>query len=307
LSQGSPTPLSSAELAAFVAAVEAASVHGAADALNLTQSAVTKRLQALERRTGVVLFERGRNGLRTTAAGRLLYPEAKEALATLARAEDVLRDHRESTRHLLRIAASHTIGECLLPGWLATFRRHEPQTRAQVEIVNSHGVLRSLADGEAEVGFIEGIEEPEGLQSLVVHHDTIVVVVGCGHRWAGSTVTPDELLREPYVAREAGSGTRAVGEAALLERGIRLTASMELASLQSVKRVVAAGDGFSLLSPLAIDAELRAGVLREVPLAGAPLTRELRAVRPVQPRTRGAEREFWRWLEAWVSPGRLIG
>ncbi len=74
-------PLPSAELAAFVVAVEAGSVHGAADALGLTASAVTKRLQSLERRTGVVLFDRGRHGLRSTSAGRVLYPEAKAALA----------------------------------------------------------------------------------------------------------------------------------------------------------------------------------------------------------------------------------
>jgi DNA-binding transcriptional LysR family regulator len=289
--------LASADLAAFVTAVDAASVHGAADALNLTQSAVTKRLQALERRAGVQLLERGRFGVRPTAAGRLLYPEAKQALIALQRADEVLDAHRRIARHALTLSASHTIGEFLLPGWLAAFRTQEPQMRAQVEIVNSPGVLHAVRGGEAQIGFVEGIDELDGLQTLCVQRDRIVVVIAASHRWARRrTVSAAELRTESYVTREAGSGTRAFVDAALAGVGIDLEPTTETASLQSVKRALAT-TGFSLLSELAVEAEQRTGILRSIPLREVALVRELHAVRSGRPRTPGPATRFWRWLE----------
>jgi DNA-binding transcriptional LysR family regulator len=140
------TPLSGAELVAFTVAMEVGSVHGAADALDLTASAVTKRLRNLERRLGVTLFDRGRFGLRATDAARLLYPEAKQAVLALARAEATIADRRDAAAAVLSVAASHTTGEFLLPGWLAEFRLAHPGLRAQVDIVNSTGVLAALRE-----------------------------------------------------------------------------------------------------------------------------------------------------------------
>jgi DNA-binding transcriptional LysR family regulator len=217
-------PLSSAELAAFVVAIETGSVHGAADALGLTASAVTKRLQSLERRAGVVLFDRGRHGLRSTAAARVLYPEAKAALAALGEAELALREHREVNAHALALAASHTIGEFLLPGWLAAFRQEHPDVRAQVDIVNSPGVLAAIRNHDVEIGFVEGLDPLEGLEAITVYRDDLVAVVACTHRWTRRRSLPArELPSEPYLARELGSGTRTVATAALAAVGIELS------------------------------------------------------------------------------------
>ncbi|MDQ6730783.1 MAG: LysR family transcriptional regulator [Actinomycetota bacterium] len=242
-------PLASSQLAAFVAAMEAFSVHGAADALDLTQSAVTKRLQALERRLGVSRFDRGRFGVRPTTAGRLLYPEAKQALAALQRAQDAVTEHRDQSRQTLVVAASHTIGELLLPAWLAGFQLQHPRMRAQVEVDNSPGVLTAVREREAQIGFVEGLDALAGHRSLTVHRDEIVVVIAAEHRWARRrSVAAAELSSEPYHTREAGSGTRAVATAALAGAGIELVPTLEAASTQSVKRALA-GNGFSLLSP----------------------------------------------------------
>lgn len=300
----SATPLSSGELIAFVAAVESSSVHGAADALGLTQSAVTKRLQALERRGGVALFERGRFGVRPTAAGRLLYPEAKEALAVLRRAEEVLGAHHELARHALSIAASYTIGEFLLPGWLASFRRCEPATRAQVEIVNSAGVLQRVRDREVDIGFVEGTDDMEGCEVLTVHHDRLVVVVGANHRWSRRRkVRPGDLASEPYVAREEGSGTRGVIDEVLARHGIALAPAIEMASVQSVKRTLVAGGGYSLLSLAAVELELGAGTLAALPLDGIDIRRKLRAVRGRGRRHDDASLLFWQWLKEHAVAG----
>ncbi len=291
-------PLSSAELAAFVVAIETGSVHGAADALGLTASAVTKRLQSLERRAGVVLFDRGRHGLRSTAAARVLYPEAKAALAALGEAELALREQREVNAHALALAASHTIGEFLLPGWLAAFRQEHPDVRAQVDIVNSPGVLAAIRNHDVEIGFVEGLDPLEGLEAITVYRDDLVAVVACTHRWARRRSLPArELPSEPYLARELGSGTRTVATAALAAVGIELRPALEVASSQSLKRALAA-DGFALMSRLAVATETQAGTLHTLPIRDLDLTRELRAVRDPRKRQRGATdtTAFWRWL-----------
>lgn len=196
----------------------------------------------------MALFERGRFGVRPTPAGRLLYPEAKQALAALQHAQDVLIEHRDLASRALALAASHTIGEFLLPGWLASFRREQPGTRAQVNIVNSPGVLHALREREAQIGFVEGLDELDGFDSLIVHRDSIVVVVAGEHRWSRRRlIAAKDLAREPYITRELGSGTRAVANDALSRAEIDLAPTTETASLQSVKRALVSG-GFSLLS-----------------------------------------------------------
>ena len=171
------TPLSGSELVAFAVAVELGSVHGAADALGLTASAVTKRIASLERRVGATLFERGRFGLRATPAAQLLYPDAKQAIAALERAAATMAQHVGTQAQLLTIAASHTTGEFLLPEWLGAFRITAPQTRAQVDITNSTAVVAAVRDGAVDVGFVEGRDALDGLEALTVHRDEIVVVV----------------------------------------------------------------------------------------------------------------------------------
>jgi DNA-binding transcriptional LysR family regulator len=291
------TPLSGSELVAFAVAVELGSVHGAADALGLTASAVTKRIASLERRVGATLFERGRFGLRATSAAQLLYPDAKQAIAALERAAATMAQHVGTQAQLLTIAASHTTGEFLLPEWLGAFRVTAPQTRAQVDITNSTAVLAAVRDGAVDVGFVESHDPLDGLEALTVHRDEIVVVVASGHRWARRrAVAARELRGEPYVTREAGSGTRAVAMAAVAAAGVELAPALELASAQSVKRALAGG-GFALLSTLAIDAELTAGSLRALHLKEGGLERELRAVRRGgRARRSAAANAFWTWL-----------
>ncbi|HLH64376.1 MAG TPA: LysR family transcriptional regulator [Solirubrobacteraceae bacterium] len=294
-------PLDAGELAAFVAAVETGSVTAAADALELTQSAASKRILMLERRLGVRLLERGRLGVSATDAGRALYPEAQRALSALHHAAAVVAAHA-SEAPALRLAASHTIGGYLLPGWLAGFRaREQGRFRAEVEIVNSRGVLAAVRSGEAEIGFIESLDRAEGLQQLTILHDEIVAVVSPRHRWAGLRAVPARaLVQDSYLTRELGSGTRAVATAALAAAGVELEPAIVTASTQSLKRTVLE-DGFTLISRLAVEAETRAGTLCAVPVAGVDLRRPLRAVRRRRPAAAREAARFWRYLRALAS------
>ncbi|MEA2294662.1 MAG: hypothetical protein QOE86_2301 [Solirubrobacteraceae bacterium] len=294
-------PLPGRDLAAFVTAVESGTVQGAADALQLTQSAATKRLQALERRVGRTLLERGAHGLRPTTAGGLLYPLAREALAALERAEAAVTSSDKAP--LLCVHASRTVGETLMPDWLASFRATAPAFRVSATISNSERVVQAVRDGTAEIGFVEGPSGGlHGLQELVVAHDEIRVIVASDHPWARRrTVAPKELTGEPYLAREAGSGTRAVATARLADAGVDLQPRSEVSSSESLKRAVLAS-GFTLLSERVVAAEVAAGTLVAIPVSGVDLRRSLRALRRTRPAPRGPARAFWLWLGRTLAP-----
>lgn len=293
-------PLSGRELAAFVTAVETGSVQGAADALALTQSAATKRLLALERRVGRRLLERTVHGVRVTDAGAVLYPLARQALAALVSAETAVTS--ASQDEPLVIHASRTVGETLLPQWLASFRVSAPALRVSVAITNSDEVVHAVRGRTAEIGFIEGPPESmQGLAELVMAHDELQVVVASGHPWARRRAVPFKVLvQEPYLAREAGSGTREVAAAALAARGVELSPALELSSAEGLKRAVLAG-GFTLLSERAVEPEVAAGVLRAIPVSGVELRRTLRAVRRSRPALQGPARALWVWLERTIA------
>jgi DNA-binding transcriptional LysR family regulator len=287
-------PLSSRELAAFAAAVETGSVQGAAEALDLTQSATTKRIQALERRLGVGLLHRGRHGVRPTEEGMALYPEARRGLDALAQAEQAVAGARAARP--LRIAASHTIGEALLPTWLTAFRAELPGVHPQVDVVNSTGAIAQVREGGADVGFVEGLDPLDEFETKVVARDEIVLAVAAGHRWAHRrAVNPKELAGGRWISRESGSGMRAVAAAALAERGVELKPDLSLASLEGVKRSLAAG-GFALISNLALEPDLGAGRLVTVPLKDLKIERSLTAIRRPSGHPTEEARRFWSWL-----------
>jgi DNA-binding transcriptional LysR family regulator len=293
-------PLAARDLATFVAAVETGSVQAAAEELTVTQSAATKRIQSLERRLGVTLLERDRHGVCPTEAGRTLYPDAKEALTLLARAEQ--RVAAAGAARALRLAASHTIGGFLLPGWLSRLRALAPGIHPQVEVVNSPTVLALVREQRVDIGFVEGEDEDDDLDALPVGLDELVVVIGPRHRWARrASLRAAELAAEPLYAREPGSGTRAVAERRLAGAGIVLEPSLQMASTESLKRAVLDG-GFALLSGHAVADEVAAGALRALPVRDVDLHRTLRAVRRRRERPVPAAAQMWRFLAGVAAP-----
>lgn len=293
-------PLVARDLLAFVGAVDMESVHRAAGLLNVTQSTVTKRVQALEQRLGLRLLERGSFGVRPTEAGRNLYPEARRALVQLERARRVVGDPADGEAQL-RISTSHTIGGFLLPRWLSAFRADNRGARAHVEVAASPDVLSAVRENRADIGFVEGNDREDDVATLTLLRDEIVVVVAAGHPWATrGQVTTDQLSGEAYLTREEGSGTRAVVTAALAAHGVTLEPTVETTSLENLKRVVRDG-GFTLISRVAIEDEDARGELRAIPLAGIDLRREFRAVRLRKPSLASTPARFWACLEQFVD------
>jgi DNA-binding transcriptional LysR family regulator len=299
--------ISGRDIVAFVAVVEAESVQGAAHVLGLTQSAVSKRVQSLERRAGVALLLRDRRGVWPTPAGHALYPKAKEALAALDAAAGVVTEMSMGDAHTIRIAASHTIGQFLLPSWLGRFRatNEDPDLHSEIHIVNSPGVVERLRRETVDIGFVEGVDDLRGLEALTLTWDELVVVVGPQHRWARRrSVRPRELADDgQYFTRERDSGTRSIAAGALAACGVELRPVLETESILGLKQAVLQ-DGFTLLSALTVEPEVHNGTLHAVSVEGADLRRPLRAVRRYGQGGGIATRRLWRFLQQQVDTSK---
>jgi DNA-binding transcriptional LysR family regulator len=289
-------PLPSRELIAFVAAVETGRLGAAADSLSLTQSAVTKRIQSLEQRLGTQLLERSHNGVSATPAGRALYPDAKEGLVAFSRAARSVHDDKASPDACLRLAASHTIGELLLPRWLAAFRIAVPILHSSVTVANSETVLAAVHEHHADIGLLPDPDRRAGLDSIRVGKDELVVVVGPHHRWtAANSVAPSQLRSETFFTREEGSGTRSLAHDALLHLGVELLPAVEVGSTEALKRMVLR-EGYTIISSLAIADQQAVGELHALSIQGVDLSRSLCAVKRRSSGPPPVARQFWAWL-----------
>ncbi|MFE9094650.1 LysR family transcriptional regulator [Streptomyces sp. NPDC007264] len=277
----------------LLAVARLGSLGRAARELGITQPAASSRIRSMERRLGVALVDRSPRGSRLTAAGALVTDWARrvvEAAEAFDAGAQALRGRRDSR---LRVAASMTIAEYLLPGWLIALRAQRPDTAVSLLAGNSAAVADRLLANEADLGFVEGLAVPAGLDEAVVARDRLIVVTAPGHPWARrrTPVPAAELAAAPLILREEGSGTRQVLEAALGELASPL---LELSSTTAVKAAAVSGAGLAVLSELAVGEELSARRLVGVPVAGVRLDRTLRAI--------------WRTGHRPTGPGRdLLG
>lgn len=271
---------------ALLASVDAAGSVGAAAArFGISQPAASQRIRALERSMGITLIERRSTGSRLTAAGSLVLDWA-EPLLTAAAEFGAVAGGLSAAPRRVRIAASLTVADYLLPKWLGALRHVLPDASVAVQANNSEAVMRAVRDSAADIGFVEGPEAPRGLRSRAVTEDVLAVVVGTSHPWARRTtpVSVEDLADAALVLREENSGTRRVLDRALAEHGITLQPVMELGSTTAIKQAIRDGAFASVISRMAIEAELESGQLIEVPAAGIDLRRRIRAIwRPTAP------------------------
>ncbi|WP_327322402.1 LysR family transcriptional regulator [Streptomyces sp. NBC_01210] len=270
------------------------SLGRAARELGITQPAASSRIRSMERQLGVALVDRSPRGSRLTDAGALVTDWARrvvEAAEAFDAGAQALRGRRDSR---LRVAASMTIAEYLLPGWLIALRAERPGTAVSLMAGNSAMVARRLLAGEADLGFVEGLSVPEGLDGTPIGHDRLVVVAAPSHPWARrrAPLTPAELAATPLILRERGSGTRQVLDSALSEYGGLADPLLELASTTAVKAAAVSGAGPAVLSELAVTEELTARRLTAVPVEDVDLHRDLRAVWPTSHRPTGPARDL---------------
>lgn len=273
--------LTALELLASVAMTgsfgRAAQEHG------ISQPAVSSRIRHLERRLGLPLVERSTRGSKLTAEGAMVVEWARALLDTAGQLEAGVAALRRSREGKLRVAASLTIAEYLMPGWLVTFSRDHTEIEVSLGVGNSVEVERRVLGDEADIGFVETPAVPATLTGRVVGRDHLSVVVAPGHPWARRRrpVTATELARTALVQREGGSGTRETYAQALDGLGLEpADPAVVLSSTTAIKRAVGHGAGPAVLSSLTITEDVTVGRLVCVPIEGVSFERKLTAVWP---------------------------
>jgi molybdate transport repressor ModE-like protein len=276
-------------LEVLLAVARAGSFNAAAAEVGISQQAISARIRSLEAQTGVVLVRRAARGSLLTSDGVVVAEWAAQLLSAASEFEAGLAMLRQEHHERLKVSASLTIAEHLLPGWLVAFRiaagqraGHTPDI--ELTATNSLAVISQVRDGQADLGFVEGPRLPSSLRSRVVGHDRLAVVVAPAHPWARrrKPITAAELAATPLVVREQGSGTREALEAALRQAlGTtfdRPEPAISLSTTTAIRAAVAAGAGPAVLSWLAVRDDVTRGQLVQVPVEGVDLHRTLFAV-----------------------------
>lgn len=244
------------ELRAFCAAVDLGSLGRAARLLRVSQPALSKRLRTLEGLAGATLLDRSPRGVTPTAAGTRLYLEARKLLAQAEAVEELMAGFgREDAP--IRLAASHTIAEFVLPQPLVEFeRRRERHLSVELVVGNSILVRELVLEGRAEFGIAAAETEEPGppLHAIPFIDDEVVVAVPRDHPWADRPTVPLETFTAtPMVMRDPSANTRRVVERTLAERGLALAPSLaEVGSTSAARDAALSEDAPVLLSRLAI-------------------------------------------------------
>ena len=256
------------QLRIFVAVAEKQHVTQAARELNLTQSATSAAVAALEERYNIKLFDRVGRGIVLTHTGRTFLPEARAVLARAHGAEQVLRDIAGLKGGRLVVASSQTVANYWLPQRLQAFQAAHPGIEVSVRIANTERVAADVREGMADIGFIEGEIDDGALSARRIDGDALVVVVGPRHAYARQRKLPaDWLAQTPWILREPGSGTRAIFEQALRKRSVKLsdlTVQLELASNEAIRTAVESGLCATAISNLVVESSVAAKTLFQV-------------------------------------------
>lgn len=288
------------QLRIFVAVAEREHVTRAARDLNLTQSATSAAVAALESRYATKLFDRVGRRIALSDAGRLFLAEAKAVLARAAAAELVLADLAGLKRGSLHLAASQTVGNYWLPSFIHTFQSAYPGLSIMLTMGNTETVSALVRDGTANLGFVEGQVDEPALSIAAVAEDEMVLIAPVAHPWSGKQAGADIALTSArWVLREFGSGTRSILTEMLRKKGIAMSAvdvGLVLPTNESVLAAVEAGAGVSVMSRLVAASALRAGSLVAVDY---PVPRrQFFMLRHKERYVTAAEREFVHLIEA---------
>lgn len=272
--------LSLDELRTLVAVADAGSIAGASTRLGVTPQAVSVRVRAIEANVGLTLFARTSRGASLTEDGAEVTRWAGEVLAAAHRFDVRVRERASTTRRHLRVAASLTVAEHLVPTWMVEVASSHGDV-VDLAVMNSVEVCRRIRSADAELGFIETLDVPDDLDSKLVARDELVLVAPKAHPLAQRRlVTLAEAAAVPLVTREAGSGTRSSFEQLCRRHGIEQVAepSHVLPTSAAVRAAVIAGAGPAVLSTLAVRDDVALGRLEKVRISDVRMVRPLSTV-----------------------------
>lgn len=265
-------------LRVFLAVAEHEHITRASEELALSQPAVTKTIQSLEREVGLELIERHGRRITLTYTGRVLHSHARRIFAVEREMEEALASLRDVEKGEVTLAASSVTGVYLLPPIVAQFRARYPQVALHITILNSHEIIEATLDWKIDFGLVEGDTSmlPPELQAEVFSSDELVLVVAPEHRWSGlPAIAPEALGNRELLLREQGSGIREVVEHALRLRHVRVRPLLVLPDNEAIKQMAISGVGAAILSALAVKRELASGDLVRIAIDGMELRPQL--------------------------------
>jgi len=282
------------QLAAFCAVVERKSFSQAAERLGVTQPAVSLQVRSLEKRLGRTLLDRSGRRVEPTEAGLALYRGAQRMLALEGQLiEELDAGEGGELRGALEVGASTGPGSTVVPVLLCEFREDNPGVAVSLSISDTQSVVDRVAERELELGVVGAARRHRGVVFEPFFRDEVVLACPPGHRFAGRTVSLQQLREEPLIVMQEGAGVRQVIEDELRRAGTRLRdlePRLELGLQESVKSAVAAGHGVTFISRAAIEADLAAGTLSSARVKGLDPVREISLVRSAgRSPTRAAE------------------
>ena len=257
-----------AQLRIFIAVAELGNVTKASKELGISQSAASAAIATIEEIYQVKLFDRVGRSVFLSDLGRRFLPEAQSAIASAKNATKVLRMLSEKTSGSLQIAASQTIASYWLPRRLAAFNNRNPAVAINVAMSNTRGVETAVLEGKADIGFVEGKVNSNGLHLVKVDQDQPILVVP-PKKWpiVRPSIKEGNIGNLPWIVREKGSGTRRVLEDLIVQNNLNwdsLDIILELPSNEAVREAVIAGSGVTLISQQVVNLSIESGLLKSV-------------------------------------------
>jgi DNA-binding transcriptional LysR family regulator len=293
-------------LRVFRAVAEELSFRKAAEVLHLSQPAVSQHVHTLEEEAGVQLFDRARGGghgsqISLTEAGRVLLGYADRAAETMVEARRALAALNDETVGPLRLGASTTVAQYLLPRILGAFLKQYPQVKLSLVSGNTEQIVEAVTEKKVALGIIEGPAMRREVKTEPMVQDEMVLIVSPNHAWAarkGGAIEQKELAGVPLLLRERGSGSRRVVERALKKVGLPLRSlqvAMELDSTEAIISGVEAELGVGFVSRWAVGKVLRLGTVRVIAVKGLEIRRDFSFVRLAGAEMTGAAAAFQRF------------
>lgn len=268
------------QLRSFKAVAMEGGFSRAATALFLTQSTISMQVAALEKELGVRLFQRLGRRVVLTDAGEAMLGYTSRILSLLEVSRSSMTEFRGLGRGELKVGASPTIGNYLIPEVLGEYRQRYPGVRVVLQIAPTPRIAAQTLGGNLHAGLVEAEVDDPDLNADSFFVDELVLIAPTRHPWTRrDAVSVSELATEPFIDREPGSGTRGIVRERLADKGVTITPVLEMGSPEAIKSAVRAGLGVAIVSRLTAELELQNGLLAVVPLEGISMTRRFLTLR----------------------------
>jgi DNA-binding transcriptional LysR family regulator len=294
------TQLNFHQLYIFYAVASYHSFSRAAEALDITQPAVSIQIQELEKALGASLFHRRSRGLRVTEIGETVYSYAQQIFSLSNKLLETVQEMHGLQTGRLILGASTTPGEFVLPLAIGQFRRAYPGIQVEMSIANTQSVVQRILSREIDLGMVGDHPQPHSDELEIIDYlvDEIVLVADPTHPAAqAQPLTMQQVADQGLIVREEGSATRSTAEQYFAQMGVTPHIALSLGSNQAVKQAAVAGGGVGVISRLGVTAEVKAGMLVVLDVEGWDCRRSLILIRPKDRYLSPAQRAFIQFLE----------